>query len=220
MNEELSRREVFLVLAFQSAVNGYIFPKLRLVSMTWDNYSSDMYFYIDGEIAEDDDESISLIGTYFGLDFPGGCFEKCTQNIIRIDYPDPVSFEGECVYARKENPPIGKIKRGVLTEKWMERREKVLIALQRALIGNIFPQIRDVVTQWTDDTACIYFRVHGILSKDDQVSIEQIRQYFSMQFPKEEMVRCDVQVIRMDFPTVPTVNLGTLVYSRKEYPSL
>lgn len=220
MNDELSKRDVFIILAYQSAAShGYIFSKLRLVSMTWDNYSSAMHFYIDGQISDDDDESINLIGTYFGLDSVGGCDEICSLNLIRIDYPEPISFEGECVFARKENPPIGKVKRGVLTEKGLKRRDKVLIAAQRAMIGLIFSQIRHVVLQWTEDTACISFRVDGELAKDGRLSIEQIRQYFTMQFPKEEMIRCDVQIFRIDFPTVPTVDLGTIVYSRKEYSS-
>ena len=220
MTTDLDPHGVDFLTSFLFATKGYVFPQLRLVSMEWNRHSVDAYFYVDGQLSEDDEESLNLIDTYFDPELEPSTFEGFMEHIVRVDYPGPISFRGQCVYARRESPPIGKIYRGILTERWLSRFEKVCIAIQRAMVGNIFSQIRHIVVKWEEDRAWLYFRVHGELTGDDYRSIDQIVHYFCLQFPKEEMVSCDKQVIRIDFPEVPKIDLGTLVYSRKEYSSL
>ena len=220
MNDVLDPHGADFLTSFLFAAGGYIFPQLRLVSMEWNRHDVDVYYYVDGQISDDEEESLNLIGCYFGVDLGSSEPEDFFEHIIRVDSPQPISFQGQCVYARRENPPIGKICRGIITERWLSRFNKVCIAIQRAMVGYIFPKIRDVVVKWEEDRARLFFRVHGELSKDDYRSIDQIVHYFCLQFPREEMVSCDKQVIRIDFPEVPKIDLGTLVYSRKEYSSL
>ena len=211
---------------FLLAAKHYIFPQLRLASMEWTRNTVDVYYYIDGPVSDDNEESVNLIGTYFDVDFDSGVLEKYSDHIMRVDYPEPVPFYGQCIYARKEKPPIGKIARGVITEKWLRRFDKICIAIQRAMVGNIFPKIRNIVASWDEVAASIYFVVDGEISEDDRRSTEQIVQYFRLQFPKEEMVSCKGRVFRVDFPAIPELpeapdfSESALVYSRQEYFSL
>jgi len=220
MNEPLDPVSAHFFLSFLFAAGDYVFPKLRLASMEWTRNTVDVYYYIDGLVSDDNEESLNLIGTYFGVDRGPAVLEKYSDHIIRVDYPEPIVFQGQCVYARKESPPVGKASKGLITERWLSRFEKGCIAIQRAMVGNIFPQIRNIVVNWDNVSASVYFRVHGELSEDDRRSIDQIVQYFRLQFPKEEMTSCDGHIIRIDFPDVPKVSLGTLVYARQEYSSL
>jgi hypothetical protein len=220
MNDELDPNGIDFLLSFLFAAKGYIFPRLRLASMEWNRYSVDAYFYIDGQLSEDDEESLSLIGTYFGVDLGPEGPTSYSEHIIRVDSPQPISFQGQCVYARREGSPIGKIVRGIITERWLSRFDKVCIAIQRAMVGNIFPQLRYVFMNWTEETALLYFEVHGEISEEDRTSIELISNFFRLQFPKEEMRSCDVEVARVDFPKLSNYPNGRVVYWRKEHSSL
>ena len=211
---------VRFLTGFLLAAGGYIFPQLRLVSMEWTRHTVDVYYYIDGPVSDDNEESLNLIGTYFDVDFDAGVLEKYSDHIVRADYPEPVFFPGQCIYARRETPPIGKDSWWPFTKQRFSRFEKICIAIQRAMIGNIFPQIRNVVVNWDDTTATLYFRVHGELLDNDRWSVNQIVQSFRSQFLKKEMFSCGVHIIRLDFPEVPKISLGTLVYERQEYSSL
>lgn len=220
MNDELDPSGVDFLTSFLFAAKGYVFPKLRLVSMGWNRHSVEVFFYVDGQISEDDEESLKLIDTYFDPELDPSTFEGFLEHVVRTDYPEPISFQGRCVYARREDPPIGKIARGIITEHWLSRFDKVCIAIQRAMVGNIFPQLRYVFMNWTEETALLYFEVHGEISEEDRTSIELISNFFRLQFPKEEMRSCDVEVARVDFPKLSNYPNGRVVYWRKEHPSL
>lgn len=222
MIDELTPREAEFLLEFRRATSDRIFPSLRLISLTIDQKTPDVFFFYDGEISEDDLESLSLIMTYFRVNFTD-CLIDGTWHYRRIDYPSPIlDIPGECAYARKENPPLVVPKRGVLIEPWMDRWSKIALALQRALLNNIFPQIRKISADYTDTTATIHAIVDGPISIDDEKSLELIKHYFSLQFPAEEMVLCDLIATRIDAPqTMPGYTL--LAYLRKEtlnYPHL
>lgn len=220
MTTDLDPHGVDFLTSFLFSTKGYIFPQLRLVSMEWNRHSVDAYFYVDGQLSEDDEESLNLIDTYFDPELEPRAFEGFMEHIVRVDYPEPISFQGQCVYARRENPPIGKICRGILTERWLSRFEKVCIAIQRAMVGNVFPQLRYVFMNWTEEAAHLYFEIDGEISEVDRTSTELISHFFRLQFPKEEMRSCDVEVARVDFPKISNYADGRVVYWRKEYPSL
>ena len=217
---------VCFLTSFLLAAKGYIFPRLRLASMEWTRHCVDVYYYVDGPVSDDNEESFNLISTYFDVDFDAGVLENYSDHIIRVDSPEPISFQGQCIYARKETPPIGKIFRGLITEQWPDRFDKICIAIQRAMVGNIFPQIRDVVVSWNEVSASIYFVVHGEISDAERKNVDQIVQYFRLQFPKEEMTVCGEHIVRIDFPAVPNLpetldfSRAISVYSRQEYSSM
>lgn len=216
-----TQKEFYIVRSFQLASSSHIFHSLRLVSIDWTSQNVSLYFYVDGELSKDDRESINLIDTYFGTNFSRKEIGPSDFKVIRVDSPTPIdSYLGECVFARKENPPIGKVRLGVLTEKCLERREKILLALQRAMINHIFLQLRTVYIDWSQTSATLYFCVDGEISGDDRTSADLIHAFFCMQFPKEEMERCKATVLRIDFPERIAEDYGTIVYDRKEMPEL
>ena len=216
MNNELDPSGVEFLMSFLLSSKGYIFPQLRLVSMEWNRQDVDVYYYIDGQLSEDDEESLNLIGCYFGVNLGSSEPENFFEHIIRVDFPQPISFQGQCVYARRENPPIGKIDRGIITALWLDRFDKVCIAIQRAMVGNIFPQLRYVLMSWTETKARLFFEVDREISKEDRTSIDLISHFFCLQFPKEEMRTCDVEITRVDFPKVSNNPEGEVMYWRKE----
>jgi hypothetical protein len=142
-------------------------------------------------------------------------------DVIRIDYPSPISsYDGECVFARKELPPLAHPARGVLIEKDIERRDKVLIAMQRAMINHVIPQLRMVSITFDDVSATLKFYVDGNICEDDAQSFDLIRAFFCMQFPQEEMEQCEKKIVRLDFPERIEESYGELIYLRKEAPEL
>ena len=221
MIDELTERKVEFLLEFQRATSDRIFPTLRVISLTIDQKTPDAFFYYDGAISEEDLESVSLMITYFGVNFSDG-LRDMSWEYTRVDYPHPIlHIPGECVYARKENPPLVVPKRGVLIEPWMDRWSKIALALQRALLNNVFPQIRKISVDYTDTTATIHAIVDGPISRDDERSLELVKHYFSMQFPAEEMVQCELIVTQIDAPQ-PMPGYTVLGYLRKEtlnYPN-
>ena len=75
MTADLDPYSVDFLTSFLFATKGYIFPRLRLVSMEWSRHSVDAYFYVDGQISEDDEESLKLIDTYFDPELEPSTFE-------------------------------------------------------------------------------------------------------------------------------------------------
>ena len=94
---------VLFLSNFLLAAKHYIFPQLRLASMEWTKNTVDVYDYIDGPVSDDNEDSVNLIGTYFDVDFDSGVLEKYSDHIMRVDYPEPVSFYGQCIYARRKS---------------------------------------------------------------------------------------------------------------------
>ena len=219
--DRLTKRDVHIIRVFQVAWWGHVFPDLRLVSIRWTEQTAELSFYVNGPISDDDYESLNLIDTYFSVYFSSEEMTWLDFNVIRIDYPQPISsYDGECVFARKELPPLTHPARGVLIEKDIERRDKVLIAMQRAMVNYIFPQIRTVNIRWDDNSAEITFCVDGEISESDRESLDLIRMFFCMQFPKEEMEKCETNIIRIDFPAKIDESYGSMVYERKEEPEM
>jgi hypothetical protein len=218
MKKTFSERDLEILLGFQHGATEYIFPRLRLVSITLDEHPQTV-FYVDGELSEDDQESLSLIETYAWTDFIEGMAEG-SSDIIRVDYPNPIpDFLGECVYARKEPRPEGPTEFPVLDDASMKKDDKILIAMQRAVINRIFPQIRDIIVSCKSEIAQILVRVDGEIAQEDRATLEKLRKSFLEQLPRKEVIDCILSVKRLDFPKREREMEGRLVYYRKEYES-
>lgn len=212
----IAQREIDIFLAFQDGCLGYIFPSLRLVRAEWTKQTVDLCFYHDGEISDDDVESINLIDTYFGANFSNKELEVCNIDIIRKDFPKSIEFfSGKCLYAREEIPFVGKTNLGVMTER-MDRVKKIRFASQRAMINHIFPSLRGIIIQFNNISSEILFYIDGEISDTRLKSLDIMRMFFSLQFPSEEMQECSMKAIRLDFPARMTETNGILVYKRKE----
>ena len=99
-DEKIDRLDAIVYL--NRALWGEVFPSLRSASIGWDENKIILYFYHDGEISEDDHESLECVATEVIACFP---YHGLDVNIERCDYPKRVPQIGELVYYRKEPTP-------------------------------------------------------------------------------------------------------------------
>lgn len=100
-NNEITRRQSILTCLHHYLI-GEIPKKLRLISVDWTEDTACLHFYFNGEIEERDRETVDLVHTYFVSNFTESEMHCCELDIVRIDAPLPIAYEGECVFAWKE----------------------------------------------------------------------------------------------------------------------
>ncbi|EDU7996607.1 hypothetical protein CSM15_005080 [Salmonella enterica subsp. diarizonae] len=90
-----------LKLSIQSALLGAITENIRNVAVYINEKKILLYFFIDGEIREDDKENISIIETEVIADFED---DFDIESIVkRVDTPEPITLDrGFSVFQRKE----------------------------------------------------------------------------------------------------------------------
>lgn len=86
----------------QSALLGSITENMRNIAVDLTGNKITLYFFINGDITDDDKENISIIETEVIADFED---EFDIEAIIkRIDYPKPIILERGCsIFQRKES---------------------------------------------------------------------------------------------------------------------
>lgn len=103
-NNKIDR--VSAILSLNRALLGEVFPQLRAAKIQWDEEKVNLFFYYDGEISEDDRESLECVATEVISDFPDHGLEV---EIVRCDYPARVLQSDAAnialVYRRKEEKP-------------------------------------------------------------------------------------------------------------------
>lgn len=101
MTESVEFKNYFK-LSIQRALLGNITHNIRAIVAELKRDDIQLFFYYDGQIKEDDEETASEIGAEVIADFSEGC--NLDVNISRIDYPQPINHaNGLCVYLRKES---------------------------------------------------------------------------------------------------------------------
>ncbi|MGS0638778.1 hypothetical protein [Citrobacter sp. VF227] len=97
-NYEIMKR---LKLSIQSALLGAITENMRNIAIDISENKIMLYFFISGEITEDDRENISIIETEVIADFED---KFDIESVIkRVDYPESIVLERGCsVFQRKE----------------------------------------------------------------------------------------------------------------------
>ncbi|EBE9927999.1 hypothetical protein L6N32_004703 [Salmonella enterica subsp. enterica serovar Poona] len=90
-----------LKLSIQSALLGAITENMRNIAVDISENKIILYFFINGEITEDDKENISIIETEVIADFED---KFDIESVIkRVDYPESIILERGCsVFQRKE----------------------------------------------------------------------------------------------------------------------
>lgn len=92
----------FFKLSMQRALLGNVTSNIRAIIAELKLNDIQLFFYYDGKIQEDDEETASEIGTEVIADFSEEC--NLDVNLSRIDYPQPINHaNGLCVYLRKES---------------------------------------------------------------------------------------------------------------------
>lgn len=96
----MNDRKNVVMIALQLALLGEVSSKLRAVTARYDDQSIHFDCYFDGEIDEEDTESMSIVETELLAQFPES--HCITHRVIRHDYPQRIPYDGVCVYARRE----------------------------------------------------------------------------------------------------------------------
>lgn len=90
-----------LLLSCHRALLGAVFPQLRAVLVRTTDKAWHVRFLVDGEIAEDDHDSLTTAAAEIAADLPTG-FEVHDQ-IERLDAPAPMAFQDwRIAFLRKE----------------------------------------------------------------------------------------------------------------------
>lgn len=87
-------------MAVQLALLGEISARLRAVAVSYDNSSIHLDCYYDGEILDEDRDSMSCVETEVLAVFPET--HTTTHTLHRRDFPEPIPKDVAWVYARKE----------------------------------------------------------------------------------------------------------------------
>ena len=77
-------------------------------------------------------------------------------------------------------------------------RSLVLLSLQRAMLGEVFPALRAVTVEWSDSAVKFWAYIDGALSDADAESLSCISAELAADFWPG--VDIDYEVVRVDFP--------------------
>lgn len=105
MNQADIDRRTSVLLSVQRALLGEVRPPLRCVTVGWDTDSIHILCVFDGEIAEDDRESMECVLTEVIADFPAAEGDRIHLDCVRRDAPAPLEFLQATVYSRYETIP-------------------------------------------------------------------------------------------------------------------
>ncbi len=75
-------------------------------------------------------------------------------------------------------------------------RESVLLSLQRALVGEVFPALRAVTVEWSESAVKFIAYVDGELEEADSDSLSSVAAEVSADFPPS--VEVDYEIVRRD----------------------
>lgn len=98
---KLDNFNVHLKFSLQRALLGNVTPNVRAVIANLENKNINLYFYYDGVISDDDEETASVVETEVIADFDQDF--SINKNLQRIDFPQEITgADGVLVYLRDE----------------------------------------------------------------------------------------------------------------------
>jgi hypothetical protein len=100
MNQLHIDRRIQVLLSVNRALLGEVPPALRGVTVGWDEHSIELRAYFDGEIDEEDRESMECVLTEVMADFSAD--EQFALDCVRQDAPARMEALREWVYLRRE----------------------------------------------------------------------------------------------------------------------
>jgi hypothetical protein len=100
-----------------------------------------------------------------------------------------------------------------MTETKIDIRPRILLSVQRALLGEVFPAMRGVTAGWDDSTVRIVCYIDGPISPMDQERLSVVESEVLADLSDDYQVRLDI--IRCDEPANLTP-LKAWAYRRRE----
>jgi hypothetical protein len=92
-------------------------------------------------------------------------------------------------------------------------RSLVLLSLQRAMLGEVFPALRAITVEWSEMAVKFFAYIDGPLAAEDAESLSCISAEVAADFLPG--VEIDFETVRLDFPN-RIVDTRTRVFHRRE----
>jgi hypothetical protein len=189
-------------------------PALRAALISWNDEEIHLFFYYDGEISVEDNESAECAATEVIAGYPEYALEI---DILRWDAPKPIPQTGELVYHRREKSEI--LLSIPQIKDFIDQPLKIRIILSTifALINEVSSALRraEVIIDGSSIHLCFYY--DGKIAEEDHLSVNNIASKMMHDFPS---CRLKTSILRWDYPKwLPQVmgeNAPTSVYQRKE----
>jgi hypothetical protein len=203
----------YALLAVQSALLDVITPQLRAVVVDFDKDQCllYMYFYYDGEASEEIIELWDCALTEASADM--GADSLLDGGFERLDYPKAIPIKGQYAYLRREQPCSSCPTPKLIMEEYSIGY--ALLAVQRALLGVVTPELRAVIVDFENDKRLLYVRFYY----DGKVSDEIIDVWNNAIIEAKIYLGpdcvLDKGVERCDYPK-ETPFRGRYAYCRKE----
>lgn len=189
-------------------------PTLRAALISWNDEEIHLFFYYDGEISEEDNESAECAATEVIAGYPEYALEI---DILRWDAPKPIPQTGELVYHRREKSEILLSIPQVKDFIDQPLRIRIILSTIFALINEVSPTLRRVEVSSDENHILVCFYYDGPISEEDANSVESTRSKVMRDFPSHEV---KVSVLQWDYPKwLPQVmgeKAPRCVYRRRE----
>lgn len=98
-----NEREVAVLLAIYEALLGAIPSHLRAITARWDESSIHFDAYYDGEVTDEDRETMAVADTEVLAQFPAT--HTVTHEVHRLDFPAEFPRSGRFIFHRQEDLP-------------------------------------------------------------------------------------------------------------------
>jgi len=188
-------------------------PLLRAALISWNDEEIHLFFYYDGEISEEDNDSAECAATEVIAGYPEYALEI---DILRWDAPKPIPQTGELVYHRREKSEVLLSIPQVKDFIDQPLRIRIILSTIFALINEVSPFLRQLEV-YSDDNILLCFYYDGPISEEDANSVENVRSRVMRDHPSHEV---KVSVLQWDYPKrLPQVvgeKAPSCIYARKE----
>lgn len=88
------------MLSLQRALLGEVFPALRAVTVEWGPQFVKFLAYVDGQLTDEDEESLSFVSAEVAADFQHGV--DVDYAVVRCDFPCRIEDQRPRVFHRRE----------------------------------------------------------------------------------------------------------------------
>ncbi|MFZ4099427.1 MAG: hypothetical protein ACOYKZ_03755 [Chlamydiia bacterium] len=202
-----------------------VFPQLRAVSVDALTTSFRIFFIYDDQLAEEQEEECRCAGTELLADYPDA-IEVFEEIFLHLPAPATIVVPGILAYLRRESPSQDEaIARGGLIQEVLlgspVTRPYILYATNRALLGEVTPNLREVLVGWTEPTVRLSFYYDGPIT--DQHTATATRAAARVQSWLAE-AHVNASVERIDYPNkIPSLpqdgDTRVTIYARYEPPA-
>jgi hypothetical protein len=156
-----------------------ITPELRAVTFNLDNINKifSINFYHDGEASEKNIDLWQCASTEASCRLSPDFHSE--EKIIRIDYPKKIPDDEILIYYRKEPKILANIKKTeeLIKCDYSEKEffsAKIRCLMQKAILGNITSNIRQINIEWRENHIYLLFYYHGEIFSLDKENMYQI----------------------------------------------